>query len=75
MADEFTRTLRALLGRSRRGSSPAASPNAPVVTPVELNTRLVTLEREMEEVRGRINGLLYLVVGAVLTQLVLRLVG
>ncbi len=36
--------------------------------------RLHTVERDMAEVRTRINGLLFVVVGAVVTQLVLRLV-
>jgi hypothetical protein len=35
--------------------------------------RLRNLEREMGEVKGRINGLIFLVLGAVITQLMLRL--
>ena len=73
--DEFTRALRSLIQRSRGAERPL--PDAPVATasPAELAARLAALEREMAEVRSRINGLLYLVVGAVLTQLVLRLAG
>lgn len=37
--------------------------------------RLRALEREVAEVRSRINGLLFVVAGASLTQLVLRLAG
>jgi len=37
--------------------------------------RLLTLEREVAEVKGRVNGLIFVVVGAVITQVVLRLVG
>jgi hypothetical protein len=37
--------------------------------------RLRALERDVAEVRTRVNGLLFVVAGAVLTQLVLRLVG
>ena len=37
--------------------------------------RLRALEREVAEVRTRVNGLLFVVAGAVVTQLVLRLVG
>ena len=37
--------------------------------------RLSALERDLAEVRARINGLLFVVAGAVITQLVLRLVG
>ena len=36
--------------------------------------RLRSVERDMAEVRARINGLLFVVAGAVVTQLVLRLV-
>ena len=37
--------------------------------------RLRALERDVAEVRTRVNGLLFVVAGAVVTQLVLRLVG
>jgi hypothetical protein len=36
--------------------------------------RLRSLEREVAEVKGRINGLIFVVGGAVITQVVLRLV-
>jgi len=36
--------------------------------------RLWSLEREVAEVKGRINGLIFVVAGAVITQVVLRLV-
>ena len=36
--------------------------------------RLRVLERDVAEVRTRINGLLFVVVGAVVTQVVLRLI-
>ena len=36
--------------------------------------RLRSLEREVAEVKGRINGLIFVVTGAVITQVVLRLV-
>ncbi|MHB8377055.1 MAG: hypothetical protein ACYDEB_08885 [Dehalococcoidia bacterium] len=37
--------------------------------------RLHALERDLAEVRARINGLLFVVAGAVITQVVLRLLG
>ena len=37
--------------------------------------RLRLLERELAEVRARVNGLLFVVAGAAVTQLVLRLLG
>ncbi len=36
--------------------------------------RLRSLEREVAEVKGRVNGLMFVVAGAVITQVVLRLV-
>lgn len=38
-----------------------------------VNERLRSLERQLEEVKGRVNGLLFLLAGAVATQLILRL--
>ncbi len=35
--------------------------------------RLLSLERELAEVKGRVNGLIFVVAGAVITQVVLRL--
>ena len=37
--------------------------------------RLRSLERELAEVRARVNGLLFVVAGAVVTQILLRLLG
>ncbi len=37
--------------------------------------RLRLLERELAEVRARVNGLLFVVAGAAVTQLVLRVLG
>jgi hypothetical protein len=37
--------------------------------------RLRALEREVAEVKGRVNGLIFVVAGAVITQVVLRLAG
>ena len=35
--------------------------------------RLATLDRDVSELRGRINGLIFVVIGAVVTQVVLKL--
>ena len=40
-----------------------------------LNERLRALERDMAEVRTRVNGLLFLVAGTALTQVALKLMG
>ncbi len=36
--------------------------------------RLRSLEKQLDEVKGRVNGLIFLIVGVVITQVVLRLV-
>ncbi len=38
-----------------------------------VDERLRNLERQLDEVKGRVNGLIFLLAGAVATQLVLRL--
>lgn len=40
-----------------------------------VNQRLLNLERDVGELKGRLNGLIFVVMGAVIAQLVLRLVG
>ena len=37
--------------------------------------RLGSLERQLDELKGRVNGLLFLVAGTVLTQVIIRLLG
>jgi len=37
-----------------------------------VEVRLSNLERELGEVKGRVNGLIFVVLGAVITQVVLR---
>ena len=40
-----------------------------------VDERLRSLERQLEEVKGRVNGLIFLLAGTVAAQLVLRLLG
>ncbi|MDZ4278854.1 MAG: hypothetical protein U1B78_06925 [Dehalococcoidia bacterium] len=68
------RTL-ARLGRGRAKAgrdSPAASLSAAAFR-AAVNERLRSLERQLDELRGRVNGLIFLLAGAVAAQLVLRL--
>lgn len=37
-----------------------------------IETRMRSLERDMGEVKGRLNGLIFVVIGAVITQLLLK---
>jgi hypothetical protein len=71
-------SLERALSRFRR--APEAGGNASArVSAAEFRAaaeqRLRALEREVAEVKGRVNGLIFVVAGAVVTQLVLRLVG
>ncbi len=64
--------------RRRRASVAATEPlesmSAPAFRGV-VAERLRALERDVGEVRARVNGLLFVVAGAVVTQVVLRLFG
>lgn len=40
-----------------------------------VDTRLSSLDRQLDELKGRINGLLFLVAGTVLAQVIIRLLG
>jgi hypothetical protein len=66
--------------RRRRETQPVAAelPIASMTAPafrVLVAERLRTLERDVAEVRSRVNGVLFVVAGAVITELVLRLAG
>lgn len=61
--------IRRLRGRARKGLD--ASPDSPFE--VLLEERMKGLERQVEELKGRVNGLLFAVVAAIVIQLVLGL--
>jgi hypothetical protein len=48
------------------------SPDSPFDALLDL--RMKALERQMDEVKGRVNGLVFAVVGAIVVELILRLV-
>jgi hypothetical protein len=63
--------------RAARAAEPAIAEIEAMTAPafrVLVAERLRAVERDVAEVRARINGLLFVVAGAVITQLVLRLV-
>lgn len=68
--DRLGEALRALV-RARR-AVPAPPATAPSL--IEVGVRLASLEREVGEVRSRVNGVLFAVVASVLTQLVTKVV-
>ena len=53
-------------GGPRRGSAAAFR--------AAVEERLRALEREMAEVKGRVNGLIFLIAGTVVAQIILRLI-
>lgn len=67
-----------LLDRSRTGNGRAddgvevARRISAAAFRAEVNQRLLGLEREMTEVKSRLNGLIYLVAGAVFAQVVVK---
>jgi hypothetical protein len=71
--------LERALSRFRRQPGAEGEPVSARVSAAEFRAaaeqRLRALEREVAEVKGRVNGLIFVVVGAVITQVVLRLVG
>jgi hypothetical protein len=56
-----------------RWSGPAAAPPPAARPQPRRPPRRFALEAELAEVKGRLNGLLFLLVGAVLVQIALRL--
>ncbi|TAK78176.1 MAG: hypothetical protein EPO16_04115 [Dehalococcoidia bacterium] len=72
--DRLGEALRAIV-RARRTAPPATRQEA--ATPpslAEMGLRLAALEREVGEVRSRVNGLLFAVVASVIAQLASKLV-
>jgi hypothetical protein len=74
--DALSRALARFGRRMRRARAADAEPIESMSAPafrMLVAERLRALERDVAEVRTRINGLLFVVAGAVVTQLVLRL--
>lgn len=76
MTDQTTQLQRAIADiRRRRAAADASAERAMTAAAFRagVTERLHALEREVAEVRQRVNGLLFVVAGAVVTQVVLRL--
>lgn len=71
--DRLSEALRAL-ARARRTAPPATRHEAAPPSLAEAGLRLAALEREVGEVRSRVNGLLFAVVASVIAQLASKLV-
>jgi hypothetical protein len=77
VADRPPDPLKDALARLRRPAGPPPTPlqlGPTTAFEVAVDQRLRNLEARVEEVKGRINGLIFLLVGAVLLELVMRLV-
>ena len=73
MTREIERALRFFLQRRAR-TQPAAQPSANKASfRATVDLRLGNVERQLDELKGRVNGLLFLLAGAVATQVVLKL--
>lgn len=70
---DLTLVLRRLLGRRPPASVVVVAPGS--AFEAVLDQRVVSLEQRLEELRGRINGLFFLILGTVLVQVVLRVAG
>jgi len=75
--DELVQLLSRLVRRRLRPANGGAYASA-IDTPSStfealLQERLRAVEEDLSEIRGRVNGLIFLVVGAVLVQLLLRI--
>jgi hypothetical protein len=71
LRDAFRRIV---IARHARQAEPLEAMSAPAFRAI-VAERLRSLERDLAEVRARVNGLLFVVAGAVATQVVLRLFG
>jgi hypothetical protein len=71
-ADGLAAALRRLFAGASAEAPALESMSAPAFRAL-VAERLRTLERDVAEVRARVNGLLFVVAGAVVTQVVLRL--
>ncbi len=69
--------LERTLARLRRRDRGIDTPELPALTPAAFRAvvgeRLRSLERQLDEVKGRVNGLLFLLAGSVAAQIVLGL--
>ncbi len=71
MSDSLERAIsRFRRSPDQNGNRPARISAAAFRAAVEL--RLTSLEREVGDLKGRLNGLIFVVLGAVITQVVLR---
>jgi vacuolar-type H+-ATPase subunit D/Vma8 len=71
MAEQADRTVDTLVAAGRSVARRGVRQTAAAVT----EERMRSLEAEVTELKGRVNGLIFVLIGAVATQVVLRLFG
>ena len=78
MTREIERALAFLVrrrNRAERSRPPASGSRDRASFRATVDLRLSNLERQIDEVKGRVNGLLFLLAGTVATQVILKLFG
>jgi len=74
MADQLERAVRRFRKEDETGATePVERRISAAAFRASVEERLATLDREVGDLRGRINGLIFVVIGAVVTQVVLKL--
>lgn len=63
--------LEEALHRLRRPAPPPVDLRPPTAFDALLEQRIAALERTLDDLKGRVNGLIFLVVGAVVVQIIL----
>ena len=71
MVDQLERSLENLTAAGQRAARRGAQQTAAAVA----EERLRSLEAEVGELKGRVNGLIFVMIGAVATQMVIRVFG
>lgn len=75
MPREIERALAALLRRRKAAqAAPTEGPPAGAAFRAVVYQRLGNLEEQLREVKGRVNGLIFLIAGAVVVQILQRLI-
>ena len=76
-AEELAAAIRRLAAKWRRrpGTQPEIDVSPACAFGAVVGQRLAELERNVGEVKGRLNGLIFLVIGAVVIEMILRLAG
>jgi hypothetical protein len=74
MTDVLEQTVARFRQRPNSGPSLEDARVSAAAFRASVQSRLAAVERDLREVKGRINGLIFVVAGAVITQLVLKVI-